>query len=76
MTFGREGEEQVRTSNLDECASILDRFQSYGHTEVDTSRFYGVRIPVQSLFPNLDINSTRMGHQKNTSRNWIGRREA
>jgi aryl-alcohol dehydrogenase-like predicted oxidoreductase len=45
MTFGREGEEQVRTSNLDDCVAILDTFQSYGHTEVDTSRFYGVRIP-------------------------------
>ena len=44
MTFGREGEEQVRTSNLDDCTSILDTLQSYGHTEVDTSRFYGVRI--------------------------------
>jgi aryl-alcohol dehydrogenase-like predicted oxidoreductase len=45
MTFGREGEEQVRTSNLNDCAAILDTFQSYGHTEVDTSRFYGVRTP-------------------------------
>jgi aflatoxin B1 aldehyde reductase len=45
MTFGREGEEQVRTSDLNDCAAILDTFQSFGHTEVDTSRFYGVRIP-------------------------------
>jgi hypothetical protein len=45
MTFGREGEEQVRTSDLSDCAAILDTFQSFGHTEVDTSRFYGVRIP-------------------------------
>jgi aflatoxin B1 aldehyde reductase len=48
MTFGREGEEQVRTSNLEDCAAILDIFQSHGHTEVDTSRFYGVRIPTSS----------------------------
>ncbi|KAH3950110.1 hypothetical protein HBH64_131390 [Parastagonospora nodorum] len=41
MTFGREGEEQVRTSKLEDCASILDTFQSYGHNEIDTSRFYG-----------------------------------
>lgn len=41
MTFGREGEEQVRTSNLSDCAAILDTFQSYGHCEIDTSRFYG-----------------------------------
>ena len=44
MTFGREGEEQVRTSDLDDCAKILDTFQSFGHSEVDTSRFYGVRL--------------------------------
>jgi aflatoxin B1 aldehyde reductase len=41
MTFGREGEEQVRTSKLEDCATILDTFQSYGHSEIDTSRFYG-----------------------------------
>jgi aflatoxin B1 aldehyde reductase len=41
MTFGREGEEQVGTSNLEDCAAILDTFQSYGHSEIDTSRFYG-----------------------------------
>jgi aflatoxin B1 aldehyde reductase len=44
MTFGREGEEQVHTSNLNDCEAILDTFQSHGHTEVDTSRFYGVSI--------------------------------
>jgi aflatoxin B1 aldehyde reductase len=43
MTFGRDGEEQVRTSDLSECASILDTFQAHGHSEIDTSRFYGVR---------------------------------
>lgn len=41
MTFGREGEEMVRTSSLSDCAAILDTFQSYGHGEIDTSRFYG-----------------------------------
>ncbi|KAF1940489.1 Aldo/keto reductase [Clathrospora elynae] len=41
MTFGRAGEEQVSTSNLNDCAAILDTFQSYGHSEIDTSRFYG-----------------------------------
>ncbi|KAH7405998.1 NADP-dependent oxidoreductase domain-containing protein [Phaeosphaeria sp. MPI-PUGE-AT-0046c] len=41
MTFGRAGEEQVRTSSLDDCAAILDTFESYGHSEIDTSRFYG-----------------------------------
>lgn len=42
MTFGRAGEEQVRTSKIEDCAAILDLFQSYGHSEIDTSRFYGV----------------------------------
>ncbi|KAF1842382.1 Aldo/keto reductase [Cucurbitaria berberidis CBS 394.84] len=41
MTFGREGEGQVRTSNLSDCAAILDTLRSHGHAEVDTSRFYG-----------------------------------
>ncbi|KAF2643399.1 Aldo/keto reductase [Massarina eburnea CBS 473.64] len=41
MSFGKEGIEQVRTSSLDDCAAILDTFQSHNHTEVDTSRFYG-----------------------------------
>ena len=41
MTFGREGEVQVRTSSLSDCATILDTFQHYGHDEIDTSRFYG-----------------------------------
>ncbi|KAF1975540.1 Aldo/keto reductase [Bimuria novae-zelandiae CBS 107.79] len=41
MTFGKEGEEQVRTSNLADCAAILDTFQKHGHNEIDTSRFYG-----------------------------------
>ncbi|KAF2030339.1 Aldo/keto reductase [Setomelanomma holmii] len=41
MTFGHDGEEQVRTSKLEDCASILDTLQAYGHNEIDTSRFYG-----------------------------------
>jgi aflatoxin B1 aldehyde reductase len=41
MTFGRPGIEQVRTSDLSDCAAILDVFQSHGHAEIDTSRFYG-----------------------------------
>lgn len=35
------GEEQVRTSDLPTCAAILSAFQSHGHSELDTSRFYG-----------------------------------
>lgn len=35
------GIEQVRTSNLDDAAAILDTFQKYNHNEVDTSRVYG-----------------------------------
>ncbi|KAK3217609.1 hypothetical protein GRF29_1g3521715 [Pseudopithomyces chartarum] len=41
MTFGKEGEEQVRTSSLQTCASILSTYQSHGGSEIDTSRFYG-----------------------------------
>lgn len=32
---------QARVHGLDECASILDVFQSHGHDEVDTARIYG-----------------------------------
>ena len=60
MTFGREGEEQVRTSDIDDCAAILDNFQSYGHNEVDTSRFYGVRTPIPSR-PPLPTELTKPG---------------
>lgn len=56
MTFGREGEEQVRTSKLEDCAAILDTFQSYGHDEIDTSRFYGVSTSLQPQ--TLQTNST------------------
>ena len=40
MTIGN-GAEQSRVSDLKEAAKILDVFQSHGHNEVDTSRFYG-----------------------------------
>ena len=60
MTFGREGEEQVRTSDLNDCAAILDTFQSYGHKEVDTSRFYGVRTLIPSR-PPLPTELTNPG---------------
>lgn len=60
MTFGREGEEQVRTSDLNDCAAILDTFQSYGHNEVDTSRFYGVRTLIPSR-PPLPTELTNPG---------------
>jgi len=59
MTFGREGEEQVRTSKLEDCAAILDTFQSHGHNEIDTSRFYGVSPPPQTQ--TLQANSPHGG---------------
>ena len=40
MTVGN-GAEQSRTSDIKEVEKILDIFQSHGHNEVDTSRFYG-----------------------------------
>ena len=40
MTFGN-GQEQSRTTDLDEAKAILDIFQSHGQNEVDTSRYYG-----------------------------------
>ena len=40
MTFGN-GAEQSRTSDINEASEILDVFQSHGHNEIDTSRFYG-----------------------------------
>ena len=40
MTIGN-GEEQSCVSDLSEARKILDIFQSYGHNEVDTSRYYG-----------------------------------
>ncbi|KAH7078391.1 NADP-dependent oxidoreductase domain-containing protein [Paraphoma chrysanthemicola] len=68
MTFGREGEEQVRTSNLSDCAGILDVFQSHGHNEIDTSRFYGVPNPLDS-FPNRLTNNLEQG---GTSEQYLG----
>ena len=59
MTFGREGEEQVRTSDINDCAAILDTFRSYGHKEVDTSRFYGVRTPIPPPLPTELTNPGR-----------------
>jgi aflatoxin B1 aldehyde reductase len=35
------GAEQVRVHSLDEAASILDVFQKYGHSEIDTAIVYG-----------------------------------
>jgi aflatoxin B1 aldehyde reductase len=35
------GEEQVRTSSLEDCDSILKTFTSHGHNSIDTSRVYG-----------------------------------
>ncbi|MCJ1299638.1 hypothetical protein MMC08_002430 [Hypocenomyce scalaris] len=40
MTIGN-GAEQSRVTDLDEAKQILDIFQSHGHNEVDTARFYG-----------------------------------
>jgi aflatoxin B1 aldehyde reductase len=40
MTIGN-GQEQSRVSDLSEAGKILDIFQSYGHNEIDTSRYYG-----------------------------------
>lgn len=72
MTFGRAGEEQVRTSSLEDCAAILDTFQAYGHNEIDTSRFYGVRIIhslISLLSTSIDPNviHIRVAPRKNTS---------
>ncbi|CZS98637.1 related to potassium channel beta subunit protein [Rhynchosporium graminicola] len=41
MTFGRQGTEQARVHSLQDCSAILDIFQSHGHNEIDTARFYG-----------------------------------
>jgi aryl-alcohol dehydrogenase-like predicted oxidoreductase len=68
MTFGREGEEQVRTSKLEDCATILDTFKSFGHNELDTSRFYGVRPLHADDCPQSNING-RADRLKNTSTN-------
>ncbi|RDX42990.1 Aldo/keto reductase [Lentinus brumalis] len=41
MTFGEEGKEGARVTNLKDLAAILDIFQAHGHSEVDTARVYG-----------------------------------
>ena len=40
MTIGN-GPEQSRVTDIKEAEKILDIFQSHGHNEIDTSRFYG-----------------------------------
>lgn len=40
MTFGKDGTEQARVHDLQDCRSILEVFQAHGHSEVDTARFY------------------------------------
>ncbi|TCD62545.1 hypothetical protein EIP91_006750 [Steccherinum ochraceum] len=41
MTFGREGNEGIRVSDLETASAILDVFQKHGHSEIDTARSYG-----------------------------------
>jgi aflatoxin B1 aldehyde reductase len=41
MTDSKPGAEQARVHSLEECASILDVFQKYGHSEIDTAIVYG-----------------------------------
>ncbi|KAF2110422.1 NADP-dependent oxidoreductase domain-containing protein [Lophiotrema nucula] len=42
MTFGKaDTAGQTRTTNLSDCAAILDTFQKHNHNEIDTSRIYG-----------------------------------
>ncbi|PTB38014.1 uncharacterized protein TrAFT101_011879 [Trichoderma asperellum] len=41
MTLGEKGADQARIHTLEECAEILDVFQGFGHSEVDTARVYG-----------------------------------
>ncbi|EPQ51525.1 Aldo/keto reductase [Gloeophyllum trabeum ATCC 11539] len=40
MTFGEPGRDGARVTDLEDCAAILDVFQSHGHYEVDTARIY------------------------------------
>jgi len=53
MTFGKSGAEQARVHNLSDCRSILEVFQTHGHNEVDTARFYGEGTSEEFL-GNLD----------------------
>ncbi|KAK9428988.1 NADP-dependent oxidoreductase domain-containing protein [Lipomyces doorenjongii] len=41
MTIGKPGVEQTRVHDLRDAAALLDTFQKYGHSEVDTARVYG-----------------------------------
>ncbi|PTB65015.1 Aldo/keto reductase [Trichoderma citrinoviride] len=41
MTVGEKGANQARVHTLEECAEILDVFQEFGHSEIDTARAYG-----------------------------------
>jgi hypothetical protein len=41
MTIGKSGLEQTRVHDLTTAAALLDVFQSYGHSEIDTASFYG-----------------------------------
>lgn len=42
MTIGNGAElGQARVTDINEAAKIIDVFQSHGHNEIDTSRFYG-----------------------------------
>ena len=41
MTIGKPGGEQTRVHSLEEASKILDVFQKYGHSEIDTARVYG-----------------------------------
>lgn len=41
MTIGKPGVEQTRVHTLEGAAALLDVFQQYGHSEVDTARVYG-----------------------------------
>ncbi|TVY50884.1 Aflatoxin B1 aldehyde reductase member 3 [Lachnellula cervina] len=41
MTLGKQGVEQARVHSLEECASLIDVFQKYGHSEIDTAIVYG-----------------------------------
>ncbi|KAH0525758.1 hypothetical protein TsFJ059_009177 [Trichoderma semiorbis] len=41
MTLGDKGATQARIHTLEESAEILDVFQQFGHSEIDTARVYG-----------------------------------
>ncbi|KAI0173731.1 NADP-dependent oxidoreductase domain-containing protein [Pestalotiopsis sp. NC0098] len=41
MTIGKPGVEQTRIHSLDQASEVLDLFQEYGHSEIDTARVYG-----------------------------------